>query len=82
MKGERDIRLIKILAFPVAMRFIVYRYEDSVKMMFLASQRLYCAQWALESTAFLHVYTLTKVYAEEHMLLLCMQGGTHICFRC
>ena len=39
MKGERDIRLIKILAFPVAMRFIVYRYEDSVKMMFLASQR-------------------------------------------
>ena len=23
----------------------------------------------------MHVYTLTKVYAEEHMLLLCMRAG-------
>ena len=38
LKGERDISLIKILDFPVAMRFIVYRYKDSFKMMFLTSQ--------------------------------------------
>ena len=38
LKGERDISLIKILDFPVAMRFIVYRYKDSVKIMFLTSQ--------------------------------------------
>ena len=37
LKDERDISLIKILAFPVAMRFIVCRYEESVKMIFLTS---------------------------------------------
>ena len=34
LKGERDISLIKILAFPVAMRFNVHRHEDSVKIMY------------------------------------------------
>ena len=33
-KGERDISLIKILAFPVAMRFNVHRHEDSFKIMY------------------------------------------------
>ena len=38
LKGEIDMSLIKILAFLAAMRFIVYRYEDSVKIIFLMSQ--------------------------------------------
>ena len=38
LKGERDINLIKLLAFPVAMRFIVYRYEESIKIMFLTKE--------------------------------------------
>ena len=34
LKGERDISLIKILSFPVAMGYIVHRHENSVKMMY------------------------------------------------
>ena len=34
LKDERDISLIKILALSVAMRFIDYRHEYSVKIMY------------------------------------------------
>ena len=46
------------------MRFIVYMYKDSVKIMFLTS----CARLVLESTAFLNVYALTKVCVEAHVI--------------
>ena len=36
--GERAMSINKILAFPVAMRYIVYRGKDSVKIIFLTSQ--------------------------------------------
>ena len=46
------------------MRFIVYMYKDSVKIMFLIS----CARLVLESTTFMNVYALTKVCVEAHVI--------------
>ena len=61
--------LIKILAFPVAMTFIVYRYmyEDHVKTMFLTSQAQYCAK-------------KTRLRSYEGLHLKSHVIDTHVCW--
>ena len=64
LKGERDISLIKILAFPVAMQFIVYRYDDSVKIFFL----ILCSMGFGIDCVFCTSILLQRGYTQKHML--------------
>ena len=59
LKVERDTSLIKILAFLAAMRFIVHRYEVSIKNVSDVTAIILCSKKL--------VYALTKFYTQKHM---------------